>query len=63
MTDAEAMRLMRRAGWRVVRQGKTSHLIMRKGAERVVMPIGRNGKHRVSRNVRNRVLKLTGERT
>ena len=57
MTDAEAMRLLRRAGWKVVRQGRTSHMLMRRGDERRVFAVGRLGKHRVSRTARHEILK------
>ena len=63
MTDAEAMRLLRRAGWSVARRGKGSHLIMQRKEERRVFPIGRVGKHKLSRTARAAVLRATRERT
>lgn len=57
MTDAEAMRRLRRAGWRLERRGRGSHVVLQRGEERLVLSIGRVGKHPVSPGIRVVVLR------
>lgn len=61
MTDSEALRRLVRAGWRLERYGKGSHVILKRGAERLVAAVGRNGKHPLSPGQRAMVRRATGE--
>ena len=58
MTDSEACRKLRAAGWRVVRQ-RGSHVVMKRGAERLVAAVGRRGKHPLSPGLRAAVRRAT----
>ena len=58
MTDAEACRKLRAAGWRLVRQ-KGSHLVMTRAGERLVAAVGRRGKRGLSPGLRAAVRRAT----
>jgi predicted RNA binding protein YcfA (HicA-like mRNA interferase family) len=62
MTDSEALRRLVRAGWHIQRRAKGSHVILKRGAERLVAAVGRNGKHGLSPGQRSMVRRATGER-
>jgi predicted RNA binding protein YcfA (HicA-like mRNA interferase family) len=58
MTDGEAVRALRAAGWRVLRQ-RSSHMVLTRGLERLVVAVGRAGKHRTSPGQRAKIRKAS----
>jgi predicted RNA binding protein YcfA (HicA-like mRNA interferase family) len=56
MNTSQALRFLAKHGWRVVRKGKGSHLIMRKGGRVTTLP-WRSGQKQLSRWVMHELIR------